>query len=75
MAHSTLDAVGLKCPKPLFEVHKAIKNLAVGDTLEVTADDPAFKLDIEAWCRRTGHELKTLDPAESGYVAVVEKSK
>jgi TusA-related sulfurtransferase len=57
MADKTLIALGMKCPRPLFEVHRFIKELSPGQTLKVLADDPAFRLDIEAWCRRTGHTL------------------
>jgi tRNA 2-thiouridine synthesizing protein A len=68
-----LIATGLKCPRPLFEVSRALKELATGDVLEVKADDPAFKLDIEAWCRRTGNELVELHREEAIYRAVVRR--
>lgn len=75
MADSKLDAIGMKCPKPLFEVHKCIKELQVEQVLEVSADDPAFKLDIEAWCRRTGHELLSLERESGVFVAQIKKSQ
>jgi len=73
MAERTLDTVGKKCPQPLFEVHKAMRDLADGDVLEVTADDPAFKLDIEAWCRRTGNTLLDLDKEGNMFKAHIRK--
>ena len=63
-----LIATGLKCPRPLFEVSRALK-----EVLEVRADDPAFKLDIEAWCRRTGNQLVELRREEDIYQAVVRR--
>ena len=74
MAHSTLMTVGMKCPKPLFEVHKMVKQLAAGELLKVVADDPAFQLDIQAWCRRTGNELVSLEEEEGRFVAMVRKA-
>jgi TusA-related sulfurtransferase len=68
------DALGLKCPQPLFEVNKSMKDLAAGETLEVHADDPAFKLDIEAWCRRTGNVLVELRREGSRFVAILRKA-
>jgi TusA-related sulfurtransferase len=68
-----LIATGLKCPRPLFEVSKAIKDLEIGQVLEVRADDPAFKLDIEAWCRRTGNDLLELRRDESTFTAHVRR--
>jgi TusA-related sulfurtransferase len=59
----------MKCPRPLFEVSKTIKTLAAGEELEVVADDPAFRLDIEAWCRRTGNSLLDLRREPDRFVA------
>jgi TusA-related sulfurtransferase len=64
----------MKCPKPLFEVHKTVKQLAAGDLLKVVADDPAFQLDIRAWCRRTGNELVSLEEASGQFVAMLRKA-
>jgi tRNA 2-thiouridine synthesizing protein A len=71
---NVLDATGLKCPKPLFEVSRAINALGPGQVLEVKADDPAFKLDIEAWCRRTGHELMELRRDQQTFTALVRSA-
>ena len=74
MADKELNAIGIKCPRPLIEVHKKMGELTVGQSLEVKADDPAFKLDIEAWCRRTGHLLVELLEEDQLYVATIEKT-
>lgn len=74
MADMRLNAIGIKCPKPLFEVHKKIGELTAGQTLQIQADDPAFKLDIEAWCRRTGHQLLELGQEDAIYTATIEKT-
>jgi tRNA 2-thiouridine synthesizing protein A len=66
-----LDAKGMKCPRPLFEIHKAVKDMVSGQVLEITADDPAFKLDIEAWCRRTGNDLLELRRDQDTFTALV----
>lgn len=52
-----LDCKGLRCPLPIVKVSRAIKEMAPGQTLRVEADDPAFRSDLEAWARTTGHEL------------------
>jgi len=74
MADKELNAIGIKCPRLLFEVHKKMGEMDVGQSLEIKADDPAFKLDIEAWCRRTGHLLVELLEDERLYVATIEKT-
>lgn len=70
-----LSTLGMKCPRPLFEVHKNIRLLAVGDRLEVSADDPAFKPDVEAWCRRTGHTLVDLRSESDRVVALIQREE
>ena len=70
----SVDATGLKCPRPLFEVNTAMKLMAPGQLLEVRADDPAFRLDIEAWCRRTGNSLVELRREEQTYTAIVRRA-
>jgi tRNA 2-thiouridine synthesizing protein A len=73
MSDKVLITIGMKCPQPLFQVHKNIKDLEEGQVLEVHADDPAFKLDIEAWCRRTGHQLLDLQMKQGIFVALIKK--
>ncbi|WP_338598535.1 sulfurtransferase TusA family protein [Sulfolobus tengchongensis] len=53
----TLDVRGMYCPGPVLETAKAIKQINVGEVLEVLATDPAAKPDIEAWARRTGNQI------------------
>jgi TusA-related sulfurtransferase len=40
-----------------METAKVMRQLNVGDVLEVLATDPAAKPDIEAWARRTGNQV------------------
>jgi len=57
----------------LIEVHRNIRAMQRGEALEVTADDPAFLLDIEAWCRRTGHTLMSIEHHSEQIIAVIRK--
>ena len=52
-----LDACGLQCPGPIIKVFKAVEEMKPGETLEVSATDPAFGTDLESWCKRTGNQL------------------
>jgi tRNA 2-thiouridine synthesizing protein A len=69
----TLIAIGLKCPRPLFEVHRAMQKLPSDATLVVHADDPAFPPDIQAWCRRTGNVLVDLAREADRFTARIRK--
>ena len=60
MSESTekkLDATGLFCPEPVFRTKIEIEKMQVGETLVVSADDPAAEDDLSRWVTRTGHEL------------------
>lgn len=74
VAGRTLVTLGTKCPQLLLEVHEAIQVVKAGETLEVIADDPEFKLDIEAWCRHTGNELLELRTEGDRYIATIRRS-
>jgi tRNA 2-thiouridine synthesizing protein A len=66
MADTTLDAKGLNCPLPILKAKKALKDLKVGETLEILATDPGAIKDFEAFCRTTGNEL--VESGEEGEV-------
>ena len=57
MTNQILDVKGLNCPLPVLRAKKALKDIAVGATLEVLATDPGAVKDFEAFCRATGNEL------------------
>jgi tRNA 2-thiouridine synthesizing protein A len=57
----TLDTKGDLCPLPVVKTSKAIKELGIGQILEVLATDPASKPDLAAWSKMTGHKLLSSD--------------
>jgi len=56
-ADETLDCSGLSCPMPILKLAKGIKNIDVGQVLELLATDPGSKTDVPAWCEKTGNEF------------------
>ena len=57
----TLDMTGYFCPEPVIRVNEAIGDVEVGEVLELLADDPSSKPDIQSWTKRTGHELISIE--------------
>ncbi len=55
-----LDCIGLYCPEPVFQTRLELDKMAVGEVLEMLADDPAAEEDIKSLVKRTGHELLKL---------------
>lgn len=70
----TIDARGKSCPLPIVLTAKALKDRPAGTAVSVHADDRAFPEDIRAWCRKTRHELVSLETKGGVYVAVVQKA-
>lgn len=60
----TLDARRLLCPLPVIRTQNKVKELTLGDILEVTCTDPGVINDIPTWCRINHHQV--LDVIESG---------
>ena len=75
----TLDTLGYFCPMPIIMTSKKIKELALGQVLEVLSDDEGIKKDMPAWCETTGHEMVALeeetDQSKRIYKAFVKKTK
>jgi tRNA 2-thiouridine synthesizing protein A len=72
MAGQMLDAKGLNCPLPILKAKKALKDVPVGETLEVHATDPGSVADFEAFCRATGNELLESTQNDNVYRFVIK---
>ena len=71
MAHFELDARRMFCPMPVIRTQDKIKELQVGDTLEVVSTDPGALNDIPAWSRINGHKiLETRDMDDEVFVLI-----
>ena len=68
-----LDCVGLYCPEPVFRTRQELDKLAVGEVLEVTADDPASEEDIPRLVKRLGHKLIEKREENGEFVFVIKK--
>jgi TusA-related sulfurtransferase len=52
-----LDCVGLYCPEPVFNTRLALDEMEIGETIEVSADDPAAESDIQNLVKHLGQEI------------------
>jgi len=68
-----VDARGKSCPLPIVLIAKALRGALSGAVLTIQADDRAFPEDVRAWCRKTNHELASLETKAGFYEAVVKK--
>jgi len=74
-ADAILDTLGLYCPMPIVKTAKKIKDLKIGQVLEVISDDEGIKEDMPAWCKRTRNEFLRIEEGEGEYRVYVRKLK
>jgi tRNA 2-thiouridine synthesizing protein A len=71
----TLDCQGLLCPLPIIKLSKAIKAVAVGDSVAMLATDPGSVPDMEAFEKQTGHKIVQRSQDGAVYRFVVKRTK
>ena len=74
-AHQILDCIGLYCPLPILKTRQEIDKLALGEVLEVWADDPAAEEDLKAWAKRSGQKILEIEKTDEGMRFLILKEK
>ena len=75
MAEEVLDCTGLACPIPIIKTKKAVDGLLIGQVLKLIATDPGSVPDVEAWTRRTGHQLASAGMENGKHVFYIRKTR
>ena len=70
----TIDALGKKCPIPIIMLAARIREVAIGQLIEVLADDPAARSDLPAWCQLKSQEFVAARDLPSGWAFLVRRS-
>jgi tRNA 2-thiouridine synthesizing protein A len=71
----TIDALGKKCPIPIIMLAERIREVPIGATVEVLADDPAAKTDVPAWCMMKSQEfVRIIALPDDGWSFLVRRS-
>ena len=71
----TLDCYGLLCPMPIIKTAEKIKELKIGQVLEVLSTDEGIKTDMPAWCQATEQEFLGIEEKGGEYRVFVKKLK
>lgn len=74
-ADVTVDCIGLYCPMPIVNTTRQIKQMQVGQVLEVVADDAGIKHDMPNWAKMTGNEFLGIEEEKGHYHVFVKKVK
>ena len=74
-ARQVLDCIGLYCPMPVLKTRQEMDKLAIGEILEVLADDPAAEEDLKAWAKRTGQKILEIEKTDAGMRFLILKER
>jgi TusA-related sulfurtransferase len=70
-----IDCTGLFCPMPIVKTREAIREMTVGQILEMSSDDPASDADMKVWAERSGHKLIGVSREGAVYRFLVRKTR
>jgi len=60
---------------PILKTRQEVDKLAIGEILEVLADDPAAEEDLKAWAKRTGQKIVEIEKTNEGMRFLILKEK
>lgn len=56
-----IDALGKRCPQPIIDLARAMRNYRDEGSFTLRSDDPATWSDLSAWSRMTGNNVERID--------------
>jgi len=60
---------------PVLNTKQEMDKLAIGEILEILADDPAAEEDLKAWAKRTGQKILEIEKTDEGMRFLIQKEK
>jgi len=69
----SLDCLGLYCPMPIIKTAEKIKQMQIGQILEIIADDDGIVEDLPNWCEMTGQEFLGIHKGDEEFRGYVKK--
>ena len=69
-----MDAKGLFCPEPVMMLHNEIRNMSVGESIEIQATDPSTARDFIKFCSFLGHELLLNEERDGIFFYIIRKT-
>ena len=65
-----ISVVGYSCPVPLIKLSQTVAEMARGETLRITGDDPIFEVGVRDFCETNGHEILEVKTLAGGRVEI-----
>lgn len=70
-----LDVRGMCCAEPIIRISKALKGIAPGEVLLVTADKSSMLKDVPAFCKQTANALIQQQESQGQYQFWIMKNE
>ncbi|MGA9112087.1 MAG: sulfurtransferase TusA family protein [Smithella sp.] len=74
-ADKSIDCFGLMCPMPIIKTAQTVKEMKIGQVLEIIATDKGIKQDMPAWCKTTGNECMSIEDKGEEIKVYVKKTR
>lgn len=74
-ADRVLDCRGMSCPLPVVKTAQAIKEIEIGQILQLLATDPGVEPDMHAWAERTRNELISISQDGGVFTVLIRRMK
>lgn len=74
LIHATLDARGLFCPEPVMMLHNQIRDMKIGEIVEILATDPSTTRDFIKFCNFLDQELVLNEEQQGTYRFLIRKN-
>lgn len=75
MDETVLDLRGLRCPQPVLQAAKAMRNVPLGGTLVLECTDPLTVIDVPHFVSQTGQALTGQEQRGPLYVFRIRKQR
>lgn len=72
-ADVTIDCLGLYCPMPIIKTAEKIRDVSIGQILEIISDDHGIVEDMPSWCKTTGQQFLGIEKNAGEYKAYIKK--
>jgi tRNA 2-thiouridine synthesizing protein A len=65
----------MACPLPVIKTSQAIKEMEIGQVLQLLATDPGVEPDMHAWTERTQNELIGISQDNGVFSVLIRRLK
>ena len=70
----SVDCLGLYCPMPIIKTAQIIKEIEIGEILEIIADDNTIVTDMPNWCKATKNEFLGIEDNDGEYKVYIKRA-